>query len=301
MAKIIMAKKDKSQPKAVSLFSGCGGSDLALISKGFDVVWANDIWKPACEVYRANIPNAKIRCGSIADVKKFPKAGLLVGCYPCQGYSQGGPRRAKKDDRNFLYRQFDRALRAIKPKAFVVENVDGMKFGKNHQLLDSQLTRYRLAGYRVKWSVLDAKDYGVAQSRRRIFLVGVRTDVKFDYDFPHPTHGPGRSEAYASQRDAIGKLPRWPVGEFNTEPLHWYYLSRNRRHTWGKQSGCIVGHWRQVPLHPSSPPLKSSVPIGGHFVELGALGAYRFESVRRYKGSPLRIVGKKDDCEINTK
>jgi DNA (cytosine-5)-methyltransferase 1 len=51
-------------------------------------------------------------------------------------------------------------------------------------------------------------------------------------------------------------LPRWPSGEFNEEDFHWYYLSRKRRMPWGKQSPCIVGHWRHVPLHPLSPPLR---------------------------------------------
>ena len=84
------------------------------------------------------------------------------------------------DERNYLYRQFDRVLRQVTPKAFIVENVNGMVFGENRDLLNNQLRRYRTAGYRVKWSVLNAKDYGVAQNRRRVFLVGVRSDLDFE-------------------------------------------------------------------------------------------------------------------------
>jgi DNA (cytosine-5)-methyltransferase 1 len=113
-----------------------------------------------------------------------------------------------------------------------------------------------LAGYKVKWQVLNAKDYGVAQNRKRVFLVGVRSDIDFEYEFPEPTHGPGTEKPYKSQRKAIGNLPEWPEGEFNEEPFHWYYLSRRRRNTWGQPSACIVGNWRHVPLHPSSPPLR---------------------------------------------
>ncbi|MFZ3199715.1 MAG: DNA cytosine methyltransferase [Candidatus Acidiferrales bacterium] len=241
------------KPRAISLFSGCGGSDLALLRSGYEIAWANDIWEPACETYRDNIRNPRIQAGDIAEFKKFPKADLLVGCYPCQGYSQGGKRKWD-DSINFLYREFDRVLRTVKPKAFVVENVNGMAYGESRSLLNNQIIRYRLAGYRVKWQVLNARDFGVAQHRRRVFLVGIRSDLNVEYNFPEPTHAPGQRR-FVSQRDVIAHLPRWPRGEFNQEPFHWYYLSRKRRLPWGNQSPCIVGHWRHVPLHPVSPPL----------------------------------------------
>lgn len=243
-------------PRAISVFSGCGGSDYAIERLGYQIVWANDIWKTACDTYTQNLKNPKIECGDIRDYQTFPRSDLLVGCYPCQGYTQGGKRNWKGDDRNYLYREFDRVLRRVEPLAFVVENVNGMIFGENHDLLTNQLIRYRMAGYRVKWSVLNAKDYGVAQNRRRVFLVGIRSDQEFEYQFPKPSHGPGRPRPYRSQARAIGSLPSWPEGEFNTEPFHWYYMSRKRRHPWGQPSPCIVGHWRHVPLHPSSPPMR---------------------------------------------
>ncbi len=243
-------------PKAISLFSGCGGSDRALEQLDYNIIWANDIWQTACDTYRDNLRNPQVRCGDIRDFERFPSADLLVGCYPCQGYTQGGKRNWKGDDRNYLYREFDRVLRRVLPRAFVVENVNGMVFGENQDLLTNQLIRYRTAGYRVKWAVLNAKDYGVAQNRRRVFLVRVRSDQKFEYHFPKPTHGPGTGRAYISQQQVIGSFARWPEGEFNAEPFHWYYLSRKRRYPWGQPSPCIVGHWRHVPLHPSSPPLQ---------------------------------------------
>jgi len=242
-------------PRAISLFSGCGGSDYALQKLGFEIVWANDIWQTACDTYSDNLRNPKIECGDIRDFVRFPDAELLIGCYPCQGYTQGGTRNWKGDDRNYLYREFDRVLRKVEAKAFIVENVNGMAFGDNRDLLRNQLVRYRSAGYRVKWAVLNAKDYGVAQNRRRVFLVGIRSDQDFEYHFPESTHGPDGEKSYVTQRDVLSHLPRWPEGHFNTEPFHWYYLSRKRRYPWGQPSPCIVGHWRHVPLHPSSPPL----------------------------------------------
>src|SRR5579864_2857964 len=126
--------------KAISLFSGCGGSDLALEASGYKVVWANDICPTACEAYRANLRNKAIECGDISRFDEFPDAQLLVGCYPCQGYTQGGSRDWAAPV-NFLYREFDRVLRIVRPFAFVVENVNGMTFGQNRDLLDNQIFR----------------------------------------------------------------------------------------------------------------------------------------------------------------
>jgi DNA (cytosine-5)-methyltransferase 1 len=238
----------------ISLFSGCGGSDLGLKRLGYNVVWANDISKVACETYSDNVGSV-IKCGDISDFEQFPSAEFLVGCYPCQGFTQGG-RRELSDSINYLYRQFDRVLRVVCPKAFVVENVNGMAYGQNTQLLNNQLCRYRLAGYRVKWQILSAENYGVAQNRRRVFIVGIRSDLNFEYEFPTPQFGEGARRKVICQKDVLKGMPEWPAGEFNDEPFHWYYLSRRRRHDWNEPSPCIVGHWRHVPLHPMSPPLK---------------------------------------------
>jgi DNA (cytosine-5)-methyltransferase 1 len=240
--------------RTISLFSGCGGSDLALKRLGYDVVWANDIVQVACDTYSDNL-GPVIKCGDIAEYSQFPRADFLVGCYPCQGFTQGG-RRESGDSINYLYRQFDRVLRIVRPKAFVVENVNGMAYGENRQLLDNQIYRYRTAGYRVKWQVLNAQHYGVAQMRRRVFIVGIRSDVDFEYQFPAAVYGAETKRVPVSQKDVLEGMPDWPAGEFNEEPFHWYYLSRKRRHDWNEPSPCIVGHWRHVPLHPMSPPLK---------------------------------------------
>jgi len=276
---------DKAHIRTISLFSGCGGSDLALHQLGVRIIWANDLWDIACRTYRDNIPDAQIECGDIRDFDHFPSANLLIGCYPCQGFTQGGRRNAG-DSVNFLYREFDRALRYILPEAFVVENVNGMAYGRNRQLLDNQFCRFRLAGYRVKWTVLDAQNYGVAQRRRRVFIVGVRTDLRFEYHFPNASHGPTANTPRLSQRDALAGFPLWPEGEFNVEPFHWYYLSRNRRGDWDEPSPCIVGHWRHVPLHPSSPPLRRLGPDKWKFTKTARARRLGFRECAALQGFP---------------
>ena len=225
---------------------------MGLHKAGFNVVMANDVLPYARDFYHANLPATDFVHGDIGQVKTFPSADLLAGCYPCQGFSQGGARRADRKI-NYLYREFDRALRAIRPKAFIVENVSGMQRADLRHLLRNQVTRFRLAGYRVSYGLLKAEDYQVAQERRRLFIVGIRSDLNARYEFPSPTTNP---ESPPTIRGAIGHLPEWPDGGYHTEPFHWYYLSRNRYRGWEEISKTIVARARHVSLHPSSPKLK---------------------------------------------
>ncbi|MBU1664195.1 MAG: DNA cytosine methyltransferase, partial [Gammaproteobacteria bacterium] len=94
-------------PTAVSLFSGCGGSDSGLVATGFDVLMANDIIDYAREVYEANLPTTDYVVGDVSKIAAFPQAELLAGCYPCQGFSQGGKRDPSRKI-NTLYLEFAR-------------------------------------------------------------------------------------------------------------------------------------------------------------------------------------------------
>ncbi|UCV09416.1 DNA cytosine methyltransferase [Dechloromonas denitrificans] len=239
---------------AVSLFSGCGGSDAGLIAAGFNVLLANDILPYARDVYLANHPTTDYVLGDVGKINTFPMAELLVGCYPCQGFSQGGSRDPSKKI-NTLYLEFARALQLIRPKAFIVENVSGMVRKNFAHLLEDQFKVFSEAGYKVKAGVLNALDFGVAQQRKRIFIVGLRNDFGVEYEFPLPTHGEGREMPYLTIRNAIGDMPEWPEGEFYSRDFHWYYLSRNRRQGWDEASKTIVANPRHMPLHPMSPPL----------------------------------------------
>ncbi|MFT4152263.1 DNA cytosine methyltransferase [Parafilimonas sp.] len=242
-------------PTAVSLFSGCGGSDFGLHQAGFEVLMANDKLGYASEVYKHNLPATDFKACDISTITSFPNSDILVGCYPCQGFSQGGVRDPNRKI-NYLYREFDRALRTIRPKAFIVENVSGMSRANFGHLLKNQITRFRMAGYKVKWDILNAAEYGVAQERKRIFIVGIRSNIQAEYFFPFPTHGPKSNQPYTTQMNVISDLPVWPEGEFCAQDFHWYYLSRNRRRNWNEPSKTIVSNMRHMPLHPNSPELK---------------------------------------------
>ena len=275
--------------RAVSLFSGCGGSDAGVIAAGFEVVMANDLLPYARDVYLANHPETDYRVGNVAKIEVFPAAELLVGCYPCQGFSQGGARDPSKKI-NTLYLEFARALHAIQPKAFIVENVSGMVRANFSHLLDDQFKVFTEAGYRVKAKVLNAVDYGVAQERKRIFIVGVRDDLGVEYEFPEPTHGENRAAAQITIRDAIGDLPEWPVGEFCDQDFHWYYMSRDRRRDWNQPSKTIVANLRHMPLHPMSPPMVRVVQDKWVFAHEGRARRFSYREAARLQGFARNFV-----------
>ncbi|HFF9835889.1 DNA cytosine methyltransferase [Serratia marcescens] len=238
-------------PTVVSLFSGCGGSDAGVLRAGFEVLMANDILPYARDVYLANHPETNYVLGDVSAIESFPSADLLVGCYPCQGFSQGGVRKADRKI-NTLYLEFARALRIVKPRAFIVENVSGMVRSNFEHLLKDQFKVFEEAGYSVKSQILNASHYGVAQDRKRIFIVGIHEKFGIDYTFPAATHGTNL-KPFTTIRDAIGHLPEWPTGEFYDADFHWYYMSRNRRQNWEQTSKTIVANPRHMPLHPISP------------------------------------------------
>ena len=242
----------------VSLFTGCGGSDLGLTQAGHEVIFANDILPYAKETYEKNFgreSREKYNLSDVREISNFPKSDILVGCYPCQGFSQGGNRDPSKTI-NYLYREFDRALRLIKPKVFIVENVSGMIRKNFFHLFNNQLVRFRLAGYHVSWQLINSADYGLPQERKRVFFIGIRSDLGVRYEFPKPTHGVTTKKSHVSQSKVLKGLPLWPEGEFHDTDFHWYYLSRDRYRSWDQPSKTIVSNPRNLQLHPQSPPLE---------------------------------------------
>jgi DNA (cytosine-5)-methyltransferase 1 len=250
---------------AVSLFSGCGGFDWGAVEAGVNIIWANDINKYAAKAYKTILPDVPFNFGDVRDYLTFPKADILIGCYPCTGFSIGARRRAKGAatrnlldvEGNFLYREFLRALKQVEPKYFFVENVHGMVSAINGYFFQQQLDGFRNLGYIPQYKLLKATDYGAPQERKRIFIVGIRNDMikQFTYEFPQPTHGPDRKKSYRTMKDVLSGLDPWPKDEFSTEKFHGHYLTRNRKRKWIDPSFTIVAHHAHVPLHPMGKPM----------------------------------------------
>lgn len=273
---------------AVSLFSGCGGSDTGIHNAGFEIVMANDIIPYAKDVYLSNLPDTDYLLEDIKKIQHFPSSDLLVGCYPCQGFSQGGSRVADKKV-NYLYQEFARALNYIKPKAFIVENVSGMIRKTFAHLLEDQIKVFSEAGYRVKYDVLNAADFGVAQNRKRIFIVGIRNDIDFEFQFPAPTHGI-EGQHFKTIKDSLQGFIDWPIGEYLDEPFHWYYMSRNRRQDWNELSKTIVSSARHVPLHPISPEMRKVGDDEWQFITDGPARRFSYREAASLQGFSSDLI-----------
>ncbi|MBF0559669.1 MAG: DNA cytosine methyltransferase [Nitrospirae bacterium] len=175
--------------KVVSLFSGAGGLDLGFIKAGHNIIWANDNFQDAVKTYRKNIGN-HIVCADFSTISsdEIPDHDILIGGFPCQGFSVANAKRGEHDKRNKLYLELLRILVDKQPKFFLAENVKGIMSlmkGKIFEIIISDLEKAR---YKVKYKVLNAADYGVPQKRERVIILGVRTDVDFDLKYPEPTH-----------------------------------------------------------------------------------------------------------------
>jgi len=175
--------------KVVSLFSGAGGLDLGFVLAGHEVVWANDLYGDAVETYRANLGD-HIVCKDIELVSssEIPDCDIVVGGFPCQGFSVANTKRHEGDKRNRLYLQLLRVIRDKRPKFFVAENVKGLLHFAKGKVFETILADMRGLGYRVQSRLFNVADYGVPQRRERVIFVGVRDGLDFDYEFPKPTH-----------------------------------------------------------------------------------------------------------------
>jgi DNA (cytosine-5)-methyltransferase 1 len=179
--------------RIASLFSGAGGLDLGFIQAGFKLVWANDIFAEAAETYKLNLGN-HITTTPIQEIQScdIPDVDGIIGGFPCQGFSLANTKRHTEDTRNELYLEFVRVLKDKRPLFFVAENVKGiLSLGKG-KIFEQILKDFGDAGYNVRYQLFNAADFGVPQTRQRVFLFGLRKDIEVDdVAFPpSPTHAP---------------------------------------------------------------------------------------------------------------
>lgn len=230
----------------ISLFSGAGGLDLGLIQAGNTILWANDIDKDAVSTYRENI-GEHIICDDIKniDISTLPEAGAVVGGFPCQGFSQANRLRALDDDRNQLYRFFYNTIKKKHPSFFIAENVKGIMSLGGGEAIKQIVSDFEDAGYYTEVHLVNMADYGIPQSRQRVFIIGQLKDLGevFKFNFPKPTHSHnGYPAPWVSIKDAIGHFPD-PDSE-NTVLNHIYssYKVEYRNYT---------GHRKTDPDKPS--------------------------------------------------
>ena len=174
--------------KVVSLFSGAGGMDIGFINAGFEIIWANDFFQEAVDSYRKNIGKHMIY-GDITKISSddIPDgADVIIGGFPCQGFSVANTRRSMEDKRNFLYKEMLRIIKDKNPKFFVAENVKGILSIEKGKVFEMIKSDFEKLGYEVEPRILNAAEYGVPQARERVVIIGNRIGVK--NPFPVKTH-----------------------------------------------------------------------------------------------------------------
>jgi DNA (cytosine-5)-methyltransferase 1 len=176
--------------KFIELCSGCGGLSSGFLRvDGFYAELLNDKDKICCETLKLNHSNILVHCGSMneIDYSSFNNIDLLMGGVPCQSFSTSGLKKGLNDDRGQLIIDFCKIVKKIEPKVFLIENVKGLLHHNKGQTLETILNELDVEKYNIQYQILNANDFGVAQNRKRLFIVGYKKELFLDtYKFPLP-------------------------------------------------------------------------------------------------------------------
>lgn len=255
--------------KVISLFSGCGGLDLGFEKAGFEIPFANEFDKTIWETFKINHPNTHLIEDDIRNIKeeKFPnEIDGIIGGPPCQSWSEAGALRGIKDERGKLFFEYIRILRNKKPKFFLAENVSGMLATRHSEAVQNIISMFEACGYNVSITLVNAKNYGVAQERKRVFYIGFRKDLEIDFRFPQGSTK--NDENKLTLRDVIWDLQETAIpanegnkhntkainnNEYFTGTYSPIFMSRNRVKAWNEQAFTVQASGRQCQLHPQAP------------------------------------------------
>lgn len=226
--------------KAADLYCGAGGAARGMHYAGFDVLHGVDNNRAALQSYNESLPGDPIQ-HDLRTVRPgvLPPLSfdLIHGSPPCQGFSQAQGKRDPDDHRNNHVWRFVEWVEHLRPKVATMENVTGMTTISS-TFMDRVIGAFREAGYRAKWRVLNAADYGVPQTRKRVFVVAVRDDLPTPSRwFPEPTHAKGGTttldgrelKPWRTVREAIGDLFLLSDGGVMTSQQHEAHQAAGRR------------------------------------------------------------------------
>jgi DNA (cytosine-5)-methyltransferase 1 len=255
----------------VSFFAGAGGLDLGFQKAGFNIIWANEYDRQIWKTYETNHPYTVLDRRNIVKVPldEVPACDGIIGGPPCQSWSEAGTLKGIEDKRGKLFFDFIRILEAKQPKFFLAENVSGMLHAKHSDALKNIKELFRSAGigYKLSFEMLNASNYNVPQDRKRVFFVGIRKDLNFKFQFPHPNLPKItlKETIYDLKNNVLPALPynktngdkcSVPNHEYMTGDFSTIFMSRNRVRNWDEQSFTIQAGGRHAPIHPQAPKMK---------------------------------------------
>ncbi len=295
--------------KIISLFSGCGGLDLGFERAGFDIPVANEYDKTIWETFKVNHPKTHLIEGDIRKVDEadFPvDVDGIIGGPPCQSWSEAGTLRGIDDERGQLFFDYIRILRKVQPKFFLAENVSGMLSNRHNEAVQNIIRLFEESGYDVTVTLVNAKDYGIAEERKRVFYIGFRKDLGIQFKFPVGSTADDNKKL--TLRDIIWDLQETAVpaaeknrhnpdainnNEYFTGAFSPIFMSRNRVKSWDEQAFTVQASGRQCQLHPQAPKMVKFGKNDCRFVE-GKEYLYRRMTVREV----ARIQGFPDDFQF---
>ncbi len=206
----------------IELFAGAGGSALGLEQAGFNTKMAVENNKWAVKTLKKNRPNWNIIEDDIQKISKKriksylvdnDEIDLLSGGYPCQSFSYAGKKLGLEDTRGTLFYDFAEILKEVKPKMFLAENVKGLVAHDSGKTLKVMIDVFEEVGYYVDYKVLNSLDYGVAQKRQRVVIIGIRKDIRDEigesYSFPKP------HKKHLVLRDILKNVPNSECAKYN--------------------------------------------------------------------------------------
>ena len=223
--------------KCIELFAGAGGLALGLEQAGFEEVALIEIDETACNTLKLNRPNWNVINDDIVEVSKKDllkefnlKEGeldLISGGYPCQSFSYAGKKLGLDDVRGTMFYYYAEFIKQLKPKMFFAENVKGLTTHDGGKTIETMINVFEEIGYKVEWKVLNAWDYGVAEKRQRVVIIGIRKDltdkVKFEYPIPHE-YKPVLRDVLQNVPDSVGaKYPEKKKKVFDLVPPGGYW------------------------------------------------------------------------------
>lgn len=279
----------------ITFFAGAGGLDMGIHQAGFDIKMSVEIEPKYCETLRTNHPDWNVIQGDIMDYDRErvlqdanigpnEEIDLIVGGSPCQSFSTSGKRKSFDDPRGMAMLKYAELVEELQPKVFLLENVKGLLSaalqhrpletrGKDKEPLKDEekpgsalaflLRKFR--SYTIDVHTVNAADYGVAQKRERVFIIGIRKDIEEEFIFPSPTHG----------KDDENLLPWRTVEEIlselhEKETEHHYVNYSEERLKYMKMIPKGGGNWRDLPSEVVKDAMKGAYNSGG-----GKVGFFR--------------------------
>lgn len=253
-----------SNKRIVSLFSGAGGFDLGFENMGYDIVFANDFDEDIKPTYDRN-HDLDLVAKDIRELSdnEIPDCDGVIGGPPCQSWSLAGSMDGKDDERGSVFFDYINIIDEKDPDFFVTENVPGILSKKHYDDFMDIIDEFENMGYTVKYKKLNAAYYGVPQRRKRVFIVGIKDDIDFEFNFPNKNK--------KEMRQLDSKIPDLPEPEstegdsYDNDKLdiinHEYYvgsfssrfMSRNRVRSWDEPAYTVMANARHQKIHPKAP------------------------------------------------